>query len=233
MNWEKCRSLYDWTVNLSNFRSASLYPGYFEDVITPQKTQTFENRFRDAVNDDGNNVGYLVAAEVIYWKNFGAHMARDKLTERLIDQLQPHGRWQHLCNCIKSLEGKQKIFKFESLLQICGQPKGFATPITFLAFYRPEDFPMVDKHIAYWWKANKTRFRQANLPNFIQRKDGWIEGTTEIKREHNWNSYLAWKRFCCKQAEALTVTIGRKWRARDVEIAVWESQKRGIPVEVI
>lgn len=92
---------------------------------------------------------------------------------------------------------------------------------------------MVDKIIAFWWKNNKDRFGHERAPLFRQRNDGWIQAVSEQDSITNWNAYLAWKDFCKNYSLKLTEASKISWRARDVEMAVWESQKRCFPLDQV
>lgn len=230
-NWVEARNMYSWKVDLNTFQDANRYPGHFHLIVTPDQTPGFENRFRSAVEKIANGDNHLFAAEVNYWKNFGNHMARNRLTKSIIDHLYKETKWQTFCHCVIQLAKEPSLSKFKELQKACGQPKGFATPLTFLSFYDPVHFPMVDRRIGLWWKTHKEYHRHLYSTAFSQRRDGWIQTTTIKNQEQNWDAYCAWTKFCRDTGRKLTRQTGSPWRARDVEIAVWEAQKRNIALE--
>jgi hypothetical protein len=218
--WKRLLNVYTWDVNLSNFKFASEYPGHFNRVIRSQDVACFETLFRKAI--EGRD-SYQVAGEVCYWKNYGNHLSRDKITNALLKHLAVRESWGTFCKSVKEASTSPSFSSFLRLQSATDQPRGFATVLTFVSFYDPKSFPMVDKHIADWWKTNQRRFGLTAAVAFSQRdSDGWIETTTRIATEQNWNTYMAWVRFCRDYAQRLG-----GWRARDVEMAVWMAQKRG------
>lgn len=217
--WRNAHGDYAWEVDLRHFAERQEYPGFFSRVIGSRDAIRFEDAFRRAIDGSGT---YQIAGEVCYWKNYGNHQSRDRITRKLLQLLSDKECWAKFRGAVKEV-CKHPCFPALACLQdASGQPHGFATLLTFVSFYDPTSFPMVDKYIAYWWAASKKRFGLATLPSFSQRDDGWIETTTKTKTELNWGAYMAWTRFCRDYAQRLG-----GWRARDVEMAVWMAQKRG------
>lgn len=221
--WMASWGAYKWTVNLSKYAAA--YSGYFVDTISAKNVTCFESRFREAVDSRGP---YQIAGEVCYWKNAGNHLSRDRITSALLDHLSDKPKWNAFCVAVRQVCASPSLDAFRRVQEVTGQSDGFATPLTFVSFYNPASFPMVDKHIACWWAANRDRFGLAEKPAFVQRKDGWIDVTSQAKAEQNWNAYMAWTGFCRDYAHRLG-----DWRARDVEMAVWMAQKDGTNLPVL
>jgi hypothetical protein len=92
---------------------------------------------------------------------------------------------------------------------------------------------MVDKHIANWWFSNKVKYGHKDSPEFSQRYDGWIQTYTDSQCRQNWSAYLDWKTFCNDYAIRLKNNCNMNWRARDVEMAVWEAWKNNIIIETL
>jgi len=44
--------------------------------------------------------------------------------------------------------------------------------------------------------------------------------------EGSWTACLAWVEFCRTHADRLSEVTGKKWRARDVEMAIWMAQRK-------
>ena len=217
--WRNVHGEYAWDVELRHFAKRQRYPGYFSGVIGLQELASFQDSFPQAIDGEGS---YVVAGEVCYWKNYGNHLARDKITYDLLERLAEAKNWGIFRSAVTEVCAEPNFDSFVRLQTATGQARGFATPLTFVAFYDPTSFPMVDRHIADWWAANRERFGMASLPPFLQRGDGWIEATSYGKVRHNWEAYWAWAQFCRDYARR----IGG-WRARDIEMAVWTAQKRG------
>lgn len=224
-SWITARGEYDWTVDLSHFRSGRNYPGHFDSQITPQNTVDFEDKFRGAIDHAGS---YKVVAEVCFWKNYGIPQSRDRLTERLLRYLEVSDNWHKFVDAIRELSSAPSWSKFKTLQKACNQTSGFATPLAFLAFYSPAEYPMVDKHIAFWWAENKGKYEYGDLEIFSQRDDGWIQPA-----QKSWKAYMCWARFCREYTRLMMKNCSVNWRARDIEMAVWEAQKRGLSLNVL
>ena len=229
-SWDKTYRMYSWTVDLSHFGKTADYPGYFNRVITPADIVTFENKFRTAIDDIGS---FEIAGEVCFWKNYGNAHARNRVTQKLLAHLRDPVNWNRFVRAVKQVSSDPSYDNFVTLRDACYQPRGFATPITFLAFYKPTEYPMVDKHIANWWAVNRAKYGYEASPKFSQRNDGWIQTYTISQNKQNWNAYVAWRRFCRDYAIRMANNCGLNWRVRDVEMAVWEAQKNDISLEVL
>jgi hypothetical protein len=219
-NWIGAYQKYDWKVDLRYFKERQMFPGSFDRIIRSTDVIDFEDEFRRAIADTGP---FVTAGEVCYWKNYGSAKSRDRLTKELLAWLADRTRWKTFADAVIESSRRPSFQAFKQLRNACNQPKGFATPITFLSFYNPIKYPMVDKHIANWWGRNKAGFGFASSEIFHQRNDGWIQGN-----EQSWQAYLEWKSFCIQYVVRLAENCGLKWRARDVEMAVWEAQKNAI-----
>lgn len=229
-NWGKAYSKYSWTADLRHFNKSQQYPGYFNCIITPADVVIFENKFRAAI--DGND-SFEIAGEVCFWKNYGNAQARNRVTQELLTYLRDPVNWNKFIQAIKKISSNPSYNNFIGIRNACNQPRGFATPITFLAFYKPTEYPMVDKHIANWWDANRAKYGYGDSPKFSQRNDGWIQTCTISQKKQNWNSYIAWKNYCVDYATRIAKNCRWNWRARDVEMAVWEAYKNIISLEVL
>jgi hypothetical protein len=228
-NWIKAYGMYSWTVDLTHFRGRCNYPGYFNRVITPNNVVVFENEFRKAIKEADL---FEIAGEVCFWKNYRS-IRNQRTTQSLLNYLSCPANWGEFVRSIKEISNSPSYDNFMSLQRACNQPKGFAIPITFLAFYKPTEYPMVDKHIADWWVANRVKHGYETSPRFCQRNDGWIQTYTTSQIRQNWSAYIAWKTFCDDYVVRIAKNCGFHWRARDVEMAVWEAEKNNISLGVL
>jgi len=217
-------------VNLNLFKKAKKYPGYFNRVITPANVIEFENAFRKTISETGL---FEVAGEVCFWKNYSNFQSRNRITLKLLTHLQIPMNWISFTQTIERLSNQSSYNNFITFRDTCNQPRGFATPLTFLAFYNPTEYPMVDKHIAYWWVENKAHYGYESSPIFSQRGDGWVQTYTTSQNKQNWVAYISWTEFCRDYARRVTKKCKENWRARDVEMAVWEAQKHNISLNVL
>ncbi len=228
--WIDAYKKYSWTVDLTRFKESAKYPNYFNRVITPVDVVAFEDKFRTVI--DGAD-SFEVAGEVCFWKNYGNFQSRNRITQQLLLHLGTARNWDVFIRALKKLSSNPSLSSFVAFRKACNQPRGFATPITFLAFYNPLKYPMVDKHIADWWTRNKTVYGYGTSLIFSQRSDGWIQTYTSSQNKQNWNAYIAWTRFCRDYAELASRSCRLNWRARDVEMTVWEAKKKGIHLNVL
>ena len=224
-NWIKAYRMYSYTVDLSEFKNAVRYPGYFNRTIKPNNLMEFENKFRKTINESGS---FEVAGEVCFWKVYRFSENRDNITQRLLDYLSSSTNWNDFIRTIRKIAGNPSYENFIALKNACNQPAGFAVPLTFLAFYKPIEYPMADKHIANWWAKNKIKFGYGPFPAFLQGIYGSI-----LSCKQSWDAYVAWKTFCNDYARRISENCGLSWRARDIEMAVWEAQRNYISLEVL
>ena len=224
-NWINAYKSYNWTVDLSKFQDAKKYQEAFNSVITPQKLVEFENSFRMQINSP-DNFSFIRAGEVCFWKNYGAFQNRDGITNKLLNHLSIRQQWDKFSYAIQKLSVDPIYDNFLDLTMACNQPYGFATPITFLAFYQPTDFPMIDRHIGEWWDKRSDDFGYKKNIKFTY-SNGVIS-----KSENNWIAYLYWAAFCNEIAKIFLTKYQIRWRPRDVEMAVWQAQKNKIALEI-
>jgi hypothetical protein len=223
-SWHNALEQYNWKVDLRRFRGAANYPGYFNRVIRPADVMAFEDAFRTAVNEAGP---FEIAGEVCFWKNYGVFQARNRVTQKLLTHLAERVNWDRFVRAVKRVSNNPSYDSFVTLQVTCNQLYGFATPITFLAFYKPTEYPMADRHIANWWRAHKADYGFGDSPDFSQ-YNGVIQAC-----KISWNAYIAWRKFCCDYAVRMAKNWGLNWRARDVEMAVWEAQKKNVSLSAL
>lgn len=225
-SWKQALAYYNWTVNLRDFSERMFYNGYFEDIIESKNTQAFETKFRNSLNLNKEGA-FITAGEVCFWKSYRSQQP-SSLTLNILLWLAAQERWNIFVTALVKLAANPSFEAFETFKDACGQPNGFAIPITFLSFYQPALFPMVDKKIGFWWDANSDHYWKMNAPTFDRRSDGWLQ-----PNQRNWNAYLEWTNFCRKYSILLTSLTQSFWRARDVEMAVWEAQKRNLRLDIL
>ena len=194
-NWENARKSYNWEVNLGCFINKANYPDYFNRTITLDNVEDFEKAFRVAINQFGS---FEVAGEVCFWKNYRSRQ-KNSLTLHLLRHLAKQDNWKKFVEALIKVSNEPTYKNFMNHVDACNQRNGFATPITFLAFYNPDKYSMADRHIANWWTENKSIHGRGDSPVFSQRKDGWI-----YNKESSWEAYMAWTEFCQECAKHLS-----------------------------
>jgi HEPN domain-containing protein len=215
--WSYARAAFDWKADLRKFCDRQKFEGFFDREITPSSLGEFEQVFRDSLSTSE----LRRAGEVCFWKNFRRN--RDELTRQLLGHLEPAENWVAFVDRLKKLSSNPTFDNFGAFRRACAEEHGFATPITFLAFYDPDRFPMIDRYIGDWCADNAERFQLCQTHRFARRKDGLIRGS-----EASWKAYLAWTEFCRRTAKRLAELTRQSWRARDVEMAVWTAQTKSL-----
>jgi hypothetical protein len=218
--WENARKSYSWTADLSNFPYRENYKGYFNRFIDGKNITSFENRFRASLKTKHD---FVVAGEVYYWKNHIYDNCNQK-TNALLELLSKKENWETFVYNLVGLATFPTLENMNAFREACGQPYGFASPVTFLSFYSPSDYPMVDRRIGLWWNAYKAEHGRESAPEFIR-----IKGKPLELNEQNWQAYLEWTTFCGKYAMMLNCWTKMIWITRDVEMAVWQANNKPLP----
>jgi len=100
--------------------------------------------------------------------------------------------------------------------------------LTLVSFASPENFPMVDNQVAKWVNEKLDLFNkksQNKLTNFNLKY-------TSLRTD-DFENYLNWIQWCNEVAEVLSNKTKFKWRSRDVEMAVFTSQRTGIKLNAL
>ncbi len=229
--WELCLNSYDYSANLNEFAYNGKYEGYFNTVIEGGNIAQFEDKFRKSIYN-GQIDDYVVAGEVCFWKLFSyvnGERNRDFHAEKLLNHLSIGRNFEYFSKSLKTLANNPYLDNFKKFRQSCRQPFGFAVPLTFLSFYHPSKYPMIDAKIAAWWSDNTSQFGVSNSSHFITSyPNGPIDVQNDQNLSLNWNAYLNWVDFCQKYASLLTKLTTRSWTARNVEMAVFYAQENNI-----
>ena len=145
-------------------------------------------------------------------------------TEEVIE-ITPARLWD---NCWDFIENPS-LQSFQAFRDILFKTDVIATAATFPAFLKPDEFPMVDRQVARWARANGTAHGYADFgsPTLVTRPtlgDG-------VLRDRDWDFVQSWIEWCRFTAERLTNLTGSHWRARDVEMAVFTAQRNDLTLE--
>ena len=228
LTWVDALAKYDYYADLVQFKNQNEYPeGFttpsFKSQINSTNTREFEDSFRKVIEEQQFSK-YSIIGEVCFWKIFRKHDPHS-LTIRMLNRFKYRQNFNNFCSDLNCLSENPTLENFNKFRIICGQPHGFAVPITFISFFRPDKYPMADSVIAHWWCNNKERFGYASSHDFSPY--GMISGQDD-DIENNWNVYLRWMDFCQKYASILTLKKQLIWRARDVEMAIFYNQQKGL-----
>jgi len=220
--WLHALQSYRYPVDLTTYPRATEHPGFFNLVIAGDRDSTaaFEERF--CALAPNNTAAFL---EVVYWKLYSQGGRAKYHTSRLADGLRKRGvapvdLWSatnslanHLC--------KENLRRFRRVLGISSPV--LAVALTFPAFACPDRVPMVDLNVARWVNRSygeHSAHRDAKLRPFPLR--GTALGDLDF------DSYLAWVSWCQEVALLLGQDTSRRWRARDVEMAVFAASRSGL-----
>ncbi|MBM4294382.1 MAG: hypothetical protein FJ126_05675 [Deltaproteobacteria bacterium] len=223
-SWTRALNLYCYPVDLRAYRRSHEFPGFFEMLIQGDRTSTmaFENRFRETAP---NHIAAFL--EVVFWKLFSQGGRRDIKTDNVKDHVQrsnilPKNLWNAVLIFLKD----QNLNNLRSIRTMLGfTAPVLATTLTFPAFAHPDTFPMVDTRVAKWVNEHFQEGHNINkkykLTNFNYNGQG-------VLTENDFTNYLHWVGWCRETSEILTRQTGEKWRARDVEMAVFTAQDKKI-----
>jgi len=207
---------------LGGYQRRNEFPGFFEILISGDRNSTiaFENHFRK--NAPNNIAAYF---EVVFWKLFSQPARRHGKTNNIIDyvlnyNIQPMDLW----NAVRQFVENQTINNYRRIRELLGlRTSVLAIPLTFPALANPERIPMIDKQVAKW--VNLNYFEQnANSNNKLTQ---FRLNRTSLQ-ENDFDSYLNWINWCNEISEVLTRLTTEKWRARDVEMAVFTAQRNNV-----
>lgn len=227
-SWRTALDSYDYSADLSKFKDKNEYAGgfttpSFQAQINPTNIRLFEDSFKKVI--EGQNFSnFSIIGEVCFWKIY-TKKDPHSLTKHMLNRFKYEKNFNNFCLNLHNLAENPTLENFNNFRTICGQPHGFAVPITFLSFFRPNKYPMADSVIAHWWCENKERFGYASSHDFCPY--GMISGQDE-DIENNWNVYHRWMDFCQKYASILTTKTQINWRARDAEMAVFYNCQKGL-----
>ena len=220
--WSHARAAFDWKADLRKFRDRQKFEGFFDREITPSTLVEFEQVFRNSLS-----TGELRrAGEVCFWKNF--KRKGNALASGLLAYLAVPGNWEVFVDDLKRLASDPTFENLKAFRSACGEKLGLATPVTFLAFYQPERFPMVDRLVAEWRRQNAKRLGYVEAEHFSQRTpDGGIQGN-----QQSWKAYLGWAKFCRRTAKPLAELTRQPWRARRGDGSLDRPEEIALPAPV-
>ena len=240
-DWESCLKNYDYYADLSKYayKEDCKCPGYFESKIYGEITSEFQDKFRKTIDLKSLN-SYPVVGEVAFWKlyRFESIEIRDKQTKEILEYLSNQSKFLKFIDSLMNLVKEPDYLNFNNFRNSFNQPTGFPVPITFLSFYAPDLYPMVDKKIAKWWNNNKSRFGYQEYPGFIlsKKKDTYgriKEGSIDGREKENWDIYIIWTKFCRSYASKLTRLTKHNWTARNVEMAIFYAYEKKIELNPV
>ena len=214
--WEAALDSYRYDVNLTNFKDRAAYRGWFQLENSPltgdyAETKEFERRFRELAP-----YNLETWYEVAYWKD--PRKARRVICNIKRTVSNP-GELLSLCQNYINNPSRESLSNFSEKLAPSGT---IATAATFPAFLNPSRFPMVDRQVAEWARYNRENhdYSLVGGPRLWEPRNR--EGVLFLR---HWRFIESWCEWCRHTATILTERSNRKWRARDVEMAVFTAQR--------
>lgn len=168
---------------------------------------------------------------VAYWKNGSQGGRARKVVDGLRKHFsevatQPSQLFDGMIAFVES-QSKSTFVTFRNLL--FPRSRSLATAWTFVSFYRPMQFPMVDTRIAKWVLRNKraieSKSGQVVLPKYPD------NGSTVLTLS-DFQFVEWWSTWCRNQAKYLSANSRLDWRARDVEMAVYSDPANSMADEL-
>ena len=221
-SWITALSRYSYPVRLSRYKRAEEFPGFFTQDIPGDRASTieFENYFR--ASSDHRIEPYV---EVAFWKLCGRKRRFEARVNDLVDHLRGQGVAAPELRCAVNLflekPTKTNLSVLRALLDI--KTDVLALALTFPAFVDPVRYPMVDKNTAGWVKEHHSAF-SLNRGNRLTR----FALNYSVLHDNDFDNYVNWVYWCRETAEILTGRTDLKWRARDVEMAVFTAARQGL-----
>lgn len=222
--WITALNRYSYPVGLSDYKRADEFPGFFTRAIAGDRASTieFEDYFRATSRHSVEP--YF---EVVFWVPCGQSKRFEGSVDRIVDHVTKEGiQAEELRGAIDQFVHDPTRDNLSSLRALLGiKTKVLTVALTFPAFVDPARYPMLDKKAADWITANylpHNRNRTVRLTPFSL-------GYTSL-RYNDFDNYLHWVGWCGETAEILTGKTDMKWRARDVEMAVFAAARLNLPL---
>jgi hypothetical protein len=218
--WINALNQYHYPVKLTDYQYAGNFREFFQRSIEGDRSSTadFESRLRL------NARKVEVWCEVVFWKLYSQKSRADKETKKCWDywterKITGECLYRAANDFItsedtNSFNGYRKLWPYY-------KSKVIAVLATHISFLAPEHFPMVDTRVARWVNSQLDRFNRADHsgPQLIRSRYG--ENKSTVLKTEDFDFYLHWIRWTRYMANKLTQQTQMKWRARDVEMAVF------------
>jgi hypothetical protein len=168
-------------------------------------------------------------AEVVFWKLASQGGRADIRTREVLDRWEftrPESLWSALTAYVEA-PTEVRFDRFRSLFGF--KTKAIAITATFPAFLAPDRFPMVDTRIAKWVKNH---FDEHNAIDPV--------GPQLVPKSHEYGLSMrdfafmrSWSDWCRHTARKLVALTEEQWRARDVEMAVFQAQGGSVALNAL
>ena len=226
-SWTRALDAYSYPVNLRDYERAHEFPGFLDMIIVGDRnsTITFENHYQETAP---TNIAAFF--EVVFWKLYSQKSRCQKGTTRIVDFVQEHRitpkqLWEVVHQFVES-QTRENLKRIRKLLGI--KTDVLAIPLTLPALASPKTIPMIDNQVARWVNHNTA----GHNINRINKLTPFKMSYTSL-RDNDFSSYLNWVAWCQEVAHVLIKLTGGEWRARDVEMAMFTAQRKGMVPNVL
>ena len=222
--WTDSLRAYRYPVDLREFEDAKEYPGWFNfnsPVGDRERTMEFEAHFRKHANE-----AIEPWLEVVYWKMYSQPATRGNTAARRMaahfreNVVTPQALWNA---CIRYIEHPTRLH-FESIRTLLGLASGsIAVAATFPAFIRPDLYPMVDTRVAKWVGHCMAIHNAADASGPQLIRPHFVDSKRKVLAMDDFPFVEKWVIWCRHTARKLSARTSIEWRARDVEMAVFNA----------
>lgn len=218
--WINALNQYDYPVKLGDYQHANNFQRFFKRQIQGERNSTiaFENYFRS------NAQKIEVWCEVVFWKLYSQKGRRDENTKKCWDfWTEKKITGEKIYNAANNFiinKDRNSFNKYRKLWPFYSS-RAIAVLATHISFLAPDRFPMIDTRIARWVNSQLDTFneREPNGPQLIKSHYGQNKSTVLTMADFDF--YLHWICWTRYIANKLSQQTEMKWRARDVEMAVF------------
>ena len=222
--WREALDAFRYPVSLSAYRFRHDHEGWFElELGTGDREETvgFEDQFRRQASS-----ALEPWFEVVFWKLASQPLIRYGTTQRIAKNLAENTTAEELWReCIRYVdcdasEAKTRFREFSDLFNLTTD--SIATVATFAAFMDPDRFPMIDTRLAKWVSAEMDKHNHADPagPQLVRPKLK-DKGVLKMNDFPFMTSWIQWCRHTARKLSPMEDAL--RWRARDVEMAVFTS----------
>jgi len=221
-SWTQSLETYRYPVDLRRYEDACSYPDWFKfDLSTGDRDNTaeFEKHFKVHASDK-----IEPWLEVVYWKLYSQPARRDKVTQRIGGHLRENGITpQSLLETCNGYIKEPTRQRFHAILECLGLGPVIAVAATFPAFVQPTLFPMVDTRVAKWVSHCLQEHNAADPCGPQLTRPRYPANGKQVLTMSDFPFVQSWTRWCRYVAQKLTARTPFEWRARDVEMAVFNA----------
>jgi len=232
--WDKARESYRYPFNLGEFhRKSEFFDLFFEDRECEgdrDSTLEFEKYYQKNAPDF-----IEVYIEVFFWKLYSKRQY-DPIFDRgewynlAINTLKKSSAtefWHDITNFVHNLteDNISGVKKYHSnIAHKVASSSAMIIPLTFVSLAYPDKIPMIDSRVIQWINNPKNPHNQ-NRTNLLQ-----TFSSEKPRIDSDFKSYMSWVKWCNDSATLLNESknsIYEDWRPRDVEMAIFSSQRLG------